>query len=241
MHPSALRNGKLFFETYAAMLADASVVDIGAQDVNGSLKDVMPSHLRYTGVDFVEGKGVDVVLDDPYTLPFADESVDIVVSNSCLEHSEMFWPSFLEMLRVLRPTGLLYLNVPSNADFHRYPVDCWRFYLDSGVALVSWARRNGCRRVGQGRAVRPRTLRTHDERDGGISQWPGHRSDGGAQLSAANTGSDQPDLSIQTLALAQVSKGHRQGRLARLTLPARMRSQHRLRRTHLIDMQRRTP
>ena len=145
MHPSALRNGKLFFETYAAMLADASVVDIGAQDVNGSLKDVMPSHLRYTGVDFVEGKGVDVVLDDPYTLPFADESVDIVVSNSCLEHSEMFWLSFLEMLRVLRPTGLLYLNVPSNADFHRYPVDCWRFYPDSGVALVSWARRNGLR------------------------------------------------------------------------------------------------
>ena len=93
----------------------------------------------------MEGKGVDVVLDDPHTLPFAAESVDIVVSNSCLEHSEMFWLSFLEMLRVLRPTGLLYLNVPSNGDFHRYRVDCWRFYPDSGVAMVSWARRNGLR------------------------------------------------------------------------------------------------
>ena len=25
----------------------------------------------------------------------------------------------------------------------RYPVDCWRFYPDSGNALVTWAQRNG--------------------------------------------------------------------------------------------------
>ncbi len=145
MHPSALKNGKLFFETYASSLAGATIIDIGAQNVNGSIKDVMPPHLNYIGVDFVQGKGVDVILDDPYKLPFDDASIDIVVSNSCLEHSEMFWLAFLEMLRVLRPNGLLYLNVPSNGDFHRYPVDCWRFYPDSGQALVTWARRNGLR------------------------------------------------------------------------------------------------
>jgi SAM-dependent methyltransferase len=145
MHPSAMKNGKLFFDTYAAPLAGGTVIDIGAQDVNGSLRDVMPAQLKYVGVDFVQGKGVDVILDDPYRLPFEDASVDIVVSNSCLEHSEMFWLIYLEMLRVLRPSGLLYLNVPSNGDFHRYPVDCWRFYPDSGRALVTWARRNGLR------------------------------------------------------------------------------------------------
>ena len=145
MHPSALTNGKLFFDTYASTLEGATVVDIGAQNVNGSLRDVMPAHLRYVGVDFVKAAGVDVVLDDPYTLPFADESVDIVVTSSCLEHSEMFWLTFLEILRVIRPKGLLYMNVPSNGDFHRYPVDCWRFYPDSGNALVTWAKRNGLR------------------------------------------------------------------------------------------------
>jgi SAM-dependent methyltransferase len=143
MHPSALTNGKLFFETYAAKLDGATVVDIGAQNVNGSLRDVMPAHLRYIGVDFIEASGVDVVLEDPYKLPFDDASIDIVVTSSCLEHSEMFWVTFLEILRVLRPQGLLYMNVPSNGDFHRYPVDCWRFYPDSGNALVTWARRNG--------------------------------------------------------------------------------------------------
>lgn len=145
MHPSALNNGKLFFDTYTPSLRGAKVVDIGAQDVNGSLKDVMPPHLQYIGVDFVEGHGVDIVLDDPYKLPFESESLDIVVSNSCFEHSEMFWLTFLEILRVLKPSGLFYLNVPSNGDFHRYPVDCWRFYPDSGNALVTWARRNGLR------------------------------------------------------------------------------------------------
>jgi len=120
-----------------------TVIDIGAQDVNGSLREVMPAHFKYVGVDMTAGKGVDIVLDDPYSLPLESESADVVVCSSCFEHSEMFWLLFLEIMRVLKPTGLFYLNVPSNGAFHRYPVDCWRFYPDSGNALVSWARRNG--------------------------------------------------------------------------------------------------
>lgn len=89
------------------------------------------------------GKGVDIVLEDPYHLPFECESTDIVLASSCFEHSEMFWLSFLEVMRVLKPTGLFYLNVPSNGAFHRFPVDCWRFYPDSGGALIAWANRNG--------------------------------------------------------------------------------------------------
>ncbi len=87
---------------------------------------------------------MDIVLDDPYTLPLADESIDIAISSSCFEHSEMFWLVFLEVLRVLKPMGLFYLNAPSAGSFHRYPVDCWRFYPYSGHALVSWGRRNNC-------------------------------------------------------------------------------------------------
>ncbi len=143
MHPSAMRNGQLFFDTYASRLAQGVVVDIGAQDVNGSLRTVCPPQLQFIGVDFVPGRGVDVVLDDPYRLPFDDASVDVVVSSSCFEHSELFWVLFLEIMRVLKSPGLFYLNAPSNGTFHRYPVDCWRFYPDSGRALVTWAQRNG--------------------------------------------------------------------------------------------------
>ena len=134
-----------FFSTYSKFFTDTtvSVVDIGAQDVNGSLRQVCPQSFKYIGVDFQKAKGVDIVLQDPYKLPFDDESIDIVVTSSCFEHSEMFWLSYLEILRVLKPTGILYLNAPSDGAVHKYPVDCWRFYPDSGRALVSWSRRNG--------------------------------------------------------------------------------------------------
>jgi SAM-dependent methyltransferase len=143
MHNSAKKHGALFFDTYLNNAKDLTIVDIGAQNVNGSLRSVAPPNNKYVGVDFVEAKGVDVVIADPYSLPFEKESVDVVVSSSCFEHSEFFWLVFNEILRILKPTGLLYINVPSNGSFHRYPVDCWRFYPDAGVALQNWGKRSG--------------------------------------------------------------------------------------------------
>jgi len=145
MHPSAMRNGQLFFETYGPAFPGALVVDIGAQDINGSLRQMAPSGVRYIGLDFQAGPGVDRVLEDPCQLPLNDGSVDVVVSSSCFEHVEMFWLMFNEILRVLKPQGLFYLNAPSNGDYHRFPVDCWRFYPDAGEALVQWAHRSGYR------------------------------------------------------------------------------------------------
>ena len=143
MHPTAFLNAKDFFDTYASRLGGGTIVEIGSQDVNGSIRGAAPKEMKYIGVDFVRGKGVDVVITDPYSLPFDDASVEAVVSSSCFEHSEMFWVLFLEVLRIVKPNGLVYINVPSNGEFHRFPVDCWRFYPDSGVGLVSWARMNG--------------------------------------------------------------------------------------------------
>jgi SAM-dependent methyltransferase len=145
MHDTAMNFGRDFFHTYAKDAVGLVIVDIGAQDVNGSLRSVAPAGNKYIGVDFVAGRGVDVILTDPYVLPFENESVDICVCNSCFEHSEFFWLLFNDILRVLKPNGLFYLNVPSNGDFHRYPVDCWRFYPDSGAALEKWGRRSGYR------------------------------------------------------------------------------------------------
>jgi len=143
MHGTAMEHGAAFFQIYLNNAKDLTIVDIGSQDVNGSLRSVAPPNNKYIGVDFVEAKGVDVVITDPYSLPFEDESVDAVVSSSCFEHSEFFWLLFNETLRILKPTGLLYINAPSNGIFHRYPVDCWRFYPDSGVALQNWGKRSG--------------------------------------------------------------------------------------------------
>jgi SAM-dependent methyltransferase len=143
MHDTAMKHGAAFFNTYLSNAKNLTIVDVGAQNVWGSLRSVAPPNNKYIGVDFVKAKGVEVVITDPYSLPFEDESVDVVVSSSCFEHSEFFWLLFNEILRILKPTGLLYINVPSNGSFHRYPVDCWRFYPDSGVALQNWGKRSG--------------------------------------------------------------------------------------------------
>jgi SAM-dependent methyltransferase len=143
MHATAMENGKLFFDTYISTLSNVKVVDIGAQDVNGSLRSVITPNVQYIGVDMELAKGVDIVIEDPYKLPFEDNSIDAVVSSSCFEHSEMFWVLFLEIMRVLKPNGLCYVNAPSNWNIHRYPVDCWRFYPDSGHALITWSKKNG--------------------------------------------------------------------------------------------------
>lgn len=143
MHDTAMQFGSVFFKTYLSNARGLKIVDIGSQDVNGSLRSVAPPDNEYVGVDFVAGKGVDVVIADPYSLPFDNESVDVVVSSSCFEHSEFFWLLFNDCLRILKPNGLFYINAPSNGMFHRFPVDCWRFYPDSGVALQNWGRRSG--------------------------------------------------------------------------------------------------
>ncbi len=143
MHDSSLFHGGLFFSTYLRDRENLKIVDIGAMDVNGSLRQFSPPNCEYVGVDFESGPGVDVVIDDPYFLPFEDASVDVVVSSSCLEHSEFFWLVFAEMQRILKPGGLTYINAPANGWVHQYPVDCFRFYPDAGVALQNWARRQG--------------------------------------------------------------------------------------------------
>ncbi|MGH7462778.1 MAG: methyltransferase domain-containing protein, partial [Longimicrobiales bacterium] len=95
MHQTALETGANFFKVYCQHKAKARVVDIGSLNVNGSLRDVCPAHFDYVGIDFAQGPGVDIVLDDPYVLPLPDESADVVVCSSCFEHSEMFWLIFL--------------------------------------------------------------------------------------------------------------------------------------------------
>ena len=141
MHDTAMRTAAEFFEAYCNGRTEAVVIDIGSEDVNGSLRAVCPGRFKYIGVDLTAGKNVDIVLSDPYVVPIGNETADIVVCSSVFEHSEFFWLLFLEIIRIFKGNGLLYLNVPSNGNFHRYPVDCWRFYRNSGNALARWAQR----------------------------------------------------------------------------------------------------
>ena len=142
MHDTAYNHGRLFFELYGCDVVQ-TVVELGSQDVNGSLRDHCPPGAFYIGLDLVPANGVDLVVSPAGPLPLASDIADAVLTSSAFEHDICFWDTFLELVRILRPGGLLYVNVPSNGGFHRHPLDCWRFYPDAGVALVRWAERRG--------------------------------------------------------------------------------------------------
>jgi SAM-dependent methyltransferase len=142
VHDTAYEHGRLFFALYGSDTF-RTVVELGSQDVNGSLRDHCPSGAHYIGLDLMPAKGVDLVVGPDAPLPLVSAFADAVVTSSAFEHNACFWDTFLELIRILRAGGLLYLNAPSNGAFHRYPLDCWRFYPDAGVALVRWAARRG--------------------------------------------------------------------------------------------------
>lgn len=142
MHTSSLAHVQGLVHKYLANSTGVplKVVDIGSYDVNGSYKQFFlhPSW-QYTGVDLAKGPNVDVVLESPYRLPFESFSVDVIVSGQAFEHVEYFWCSWLEMVRVLKPGGFIFLLAPSRGPEHSYPQDCWRFYPDAYRALAKYA------------------------------------------------------------------------------------------------------
>jgi SAM-dependent methyltransferase len=142
MHDTAYRIGGLFFELYWQD-AFRDIVEIGSYNVNGTLRDLRPPRSTYIGLDFDDGPGVDLRIGMHEKLPLEDQAADMVLASSAFEHDPCFWETFLEMARITRAGGFIYVNAPSNGWFHRYPVDCWRFYPDAGDALAQWACRCG--------------------------------------------------------------------------------------------------
>ncbi len=147
MHASSLENMQKCLRRYVlrgplANRERLSVLDVGGADLNGSFRQVFSDpRFDYVAADLQPGEGVGLVLEDPYSIPLPDRSVDVVLSGQVLEHCEFFWLSFAEMMRVLKDDGLVFLIVPSAGPEHRFPVDCYRFYPDALKALARYA---GC-------------------------------------------------------------------------------------------------
>jgi SAM-dependent methyltransferase len=107
--------------------AGQAVLEVGSMNVNGSVRPHFNSAASYTGVDFLAGDGVDLVMN-AHALAFREASFDLVISTEMLEHDDEFWRSAAEMGRVLKPGGLLILTARGNGFMpHDYPYDFWRF------------------------------------------------------------------------------------------------------------------
>ncbi len=144
MHASSLENMQRCYQEFlgtSSLLHKplVRVLDIGGANINGSYSDIFSDEkFQYVAVDLAEGEGVDLVLDNPYQLPFQDAEFDVVISGQVFEHAEFFWKLFEEIVRVMSLNGFIFLIVPSSGPIHRYPVDCYRFYPDAMQALANY-------------------------------------------------------------------------------------------------------
>lgn len=88
----------------------------------------------------IEGKNVDIVLNDVYQWnEFQANSFDVVIAGQVFEHVEYPWITMLEITRVMKNGGICCIIAPSAGVEHRYPVDCWRYYPDGFRALAKYA------------------------------------------------------------------------------------------------------
>ena len=113
---------------YSLLPPDALIFDIGSKGEGGHYAfGSPPSGARVVCVDIAPGPNVDLVADahDLHMVP--DNSVDCVVSVSVLEHVRYPHKVVAEIHRILKPGGVVYLNIPFVFAFHGDPDDFYRF------------------------------------------------------------------------------------------------------------------
>ena len=79
-------------------------------------------------------KYVDIV-GDIHALPVESDSFDCVFCTGTLEHVTDPWKAVREIHRVLKPDGIVHLDVPFIQGFHADPNDYWRFTKE-GLRLL---------------------------------------------------------------------------------------------------------
>lgn len=143
MHTSVYNESQRLLDAHLPTDRSLTVLELGSRVVanqkinHRSLFD--ETRCSYIGLDIVDGENVDIVMDEPYRIPVATESVDVAVCGQVFEHVPFFWISFLELARVLRPDGFLLLSAPSRGHVHSPPFDGWRFHHQGFEALGSFA------------------------------------------------------------------------------------------------------
>ena len=119
------------------LLPDGAVIyDIGSKDASGSYAfGDPPAGSKVVCVDIAAGPGVDLVADAHDLNMVPDNSVDCVISISTFEHLRYPQKAIKEVFRILKPGGVIYLNVPFVFPYHADPDDFYRFTFN-GICIL---------------------------------------------------------------------------------------------------------
>jgi SAM-dependent methyltransferase len=128
------------FRARAAALAHPRVLELGTlRSLPGRStlhRDWVPHHGEFLGSDIAPGPDVDIVADVHRLSTVAgQEQFDVILSFSTFEHLKYPHLAALELLKVLRPGGLLFVQTHQTFPVHGYPHDYYRYTREGLAAL----------------------------------------------------------------------------------------------------------
>jgi SAM-dependent methyltransferase len=125
----------------AADIRGRRVIEVGARNVNGSLRGFVEQRepARYVGVDIEAGPGVDEVCNAEDLIDrFGAESFDLVLCTEVLEHVRDWRRVISNLKRLVAPGGVLLITTRSiGFPYHAFPWDFWRYENDDMRAIFS--------------------------------------------------------------------------------------------------------
>ena len=113
------------------------IYDVGAKNARAGYFGAPPRGSRITCIDIQPGPGVDIVADAQNMPQMPSESADCVFLIGVLQHVRSPEKAIGEVLRVLKPGGIFYVNVPFIFFYAQDPVDFYRFSLPGLEFLCS--------------------------------------------------------------------------------------------------------
>src|SRR6516225_3977772 len=137
MHPSVLAFARR--QLTPAHITGARVLEVGAYDVNGSVRPYAESLMPdcYVGVDIADGPGVDIVCDCEQLTAVLGGDWDVVICTEMLEHVQNWRTCMRELVAALAPCGYLLLTTRSPGfPYHGFPGDFWRFTRADMRAII---------------------------------------------------------------------------------------------------------
>lgn len=115
------------------VVTGSTVIEVGAYDVNGSVRPGVEAHnpKSYLGVDIGPGPRVDLVCDVAELPGRFPDGFDIVISTEMLEHVVDWRPSVNALVQLVKPGGMLFISTRSPGfPFHEFPIDTWRYPVE---------------------------------------------------------------------------------------------------------------
>lgn len=115
------------------------VLEIGSRNVSGVVRqDVFPHQAEYVGFDVHPGEGVTVVGDSHRLSDYLPaDKFDLVYTVSVFEHLMFPWKAVLEINKVMKTGGIVFVSTHPAWPTHELPWDFWRFMAGGFQALFN--------------------------------------------------------------------------------------------------------